>query len=152
MYKIDTAQNRIAPLAAKRFGELGFTERKHLKEWLENCPQALAQVDVDELLIIQKEFYGFDDTRERLDLLAIDKDGKLVIIENKLDDTGRDVVWQAHQRVLCGAYDRLMGLSDPEYIAQQWGVIRLLWRRGSSRLDDNTNDILTPPERFDSES
>ena len=33
---------------------------------------------------------------ERLDLLALDKDGKLVIIENKLDDTGREVVfWQA---------------------------------------------------------
>lgn len=95
MYKIDPAQNRIAPLEAKRFGELGFTERKHLQEWLENCPQALAQVDGDELLIIQKEFDGFDDTRERLDLLAIDKDGNLVIIENKLDDTGRDVVWQA---------------------------------------------------------
>lgn len=94
MYKIDPAQNRIAPLEAKRFGELGFTERKHLQEWLENCPQALAQVDGDELLIIQKEFDGFDDTRERLDLLAIDKDGNLVIIENKLDDTGRDVVWQ----------------------------------------------------------
>ncbi len=95
MYKIDTAQNRIAPLEAKRFGELGFTERKHLQEWLENCPQALAQGDGEELLIIQKEFDGFDDTRERLDLLAIDKDGNLVIIENKLDDTGRDVVWQA---------------------------------------------------------
>lgn len=95
MYKIEPAQNRIAPLEAKRFGELGFTERKHLQEWLENCPQALAQVDGDELLIIQKEFDGFDDTRERLDLLAIDKDGNLVIIENKLDDTGRDVVWQA---------------------------------------------------------
>tara|TARA_R100000005_G_scaffold96454_1_gene83491 strand:- start:21715 stop:22896 length:1182 start_codon:yes stop_codon:yes gene_type:complete len=95
MYKIDPTQNRIAPLEAKRFAELGFTERKHLQEWLENCPQALAQVDGDELLIIQKEFDGFDDTRERLDLLAIDKDGNLVIIENKLDDTGRDVVWQA---------------------------------------------------------
>lgn len=95
MYKIDPAQNRIAPLEAKRFGELGFTERKHLQEWLENCPQALAQGDGEELLIIQKEFDGFDDTRERLDLLAIDKDGNLVIIENKLDDTGRDVVWQA---------------------------------------------------------
>ena len=34
-------------------------------------------------------------TRERLDLLALDKDGKLVIIENKRDDTGREVVWQA---------------------------------------------------------
>jgi len=95
MYKIDPALNRIAPLEAKRFGELGFTERKHLQEWLENCPQALAQGDGEELLIIQKEFDGFDDTRERLDLLAIDKDGNLVIIENKLDDTGRDVVWQA---------------------------------------------------------
>lgn len=95
MYKIDAAQNRIAPLEAKRFSDLGFTERKHLQEWLENCPQALAQGDGEELLIIQKEFDGFDDTRERLDLLAIDKEGNLVIIENKLDDTGRDVVWQA---------------------------------------------------------
>ncbi|MEX0604876.1 MAG: hypothetical protein WD623_04740 [Marinobacter sp.] len=29
--------------------------------------------------------------REWLDLLAIDKDGNLVIIENKLDDSGQDV-------------------------------------------------------------
>jgi hypothetical protein len=95
MFKIDAASNRINPLEVKRFSDLGFTERKHLQEWLENYPQALAQGDGEELLIIQKEFDGFDDTRERLDLLAIDKEGNLVIIENKLDDSGRDVVWQA---------------------------------------------------------
>ena len=95
MFKINTAANRINPLEVKRFTDLGFTERKHLQEWLENYPQALSQGEGDELLIIQKEFDGFDDTRERLDLLAIDKDGNLVIIENKLDDSGRDVVWQA---------------------------------------------------------
>ncbi|WP_457809123.1 DUF4268 domain-containing protein [Kushneria sp. EE4] len=95
MFRIDASTNRINPLEVKRFTELGFGERKHLQEWLENCPQALAQVDGEELLIIQKEFDGFDDTRERLDLLAIDKSGNLVIIENKLDDSGRDVVWQA---------------------------------------------------------
>lgn len=49
----------------------------------------------EELLIIQKEFDGFDDTNERLDLLALDKHGALVIIENKLDDSGKDVNWQA---------------------------------------------------------
>ena len=49
----------------------------------------------EDLLIIQKEFDGFADTRERLDLLALDKEGRLVVIENKLDDSGRDVVWQA---------------------------------------------------------
>ncbi len=95
MFKIDTASNRITPLTVKRFNDLGLTERRHLQEWLENYPDALTQGDGGELLIIQKEFDGFDDTRERLDLLAIDKDGNLVIIENKLDDSGRDVVWQA---------------------------------------------------------
>src|SRR5690554_1073759 len=95
MFKVNAIANRIQPLETRRFSELGFSERKHLQEWLANHPQALTQDDGDELLIIQQEFDGFDDTRERLDLLAIDKQGNLVIIENKLDDSGRDVVWQA---------------------------------------------------------
>lgn len=91
MYRIHPQTNRITALGKVSFSELGFTERAHLQEWLANQPDALGE----ELLIIQKEFDGFDDTRERLDLLALDKSGALVIIENKLDDSGRDVVWQA---------------------------------------------------------
>ena len=91
MYQIDKDANRISPLQEKRFSELGFREREHLQEWLAANPEVLGE----ELLIIQKEFDGFDETRERLDLLALDKQGHLVIIENKLDDSGRDVVWQA---------------------------------------------------------
>src|SRR5690606_14721183 len=91
MFRINHASNRIVKLKEVSFSELGFTERHHLQEWLANQPDALGE----ELLIIQKEFDGFDDTRERLDLLAIDKEGNLVIVENKLDDSGKDVVWQA---------------------------------------------------------
>jgi len=91
MYTVDLKTNRINPISTRRFGDLGLTERNHLQEWLEHEPSALGE----ELLIIQKEFDGFDDTRERLDLLALDKEGNLVVIENKLDDSGRDVVWQA---------------------------------------------------------
>jgi len=91
MFTLNSEDNRITPVSAKSFSELGFTERKHLQEWLAYRPDALGE----ELLIIQKEFDGFDDTKERLDLLALDKGGNLVIIENKLDDSGRDVVWQA---------------------------------------------------------
>ena len=91
MYKIDRADNRIARLEPRSFSELGFRERAHLQEWIANRPDALGE----DLLIIQKEFAGFSDTSERLDLLAIDKQGSLAIIENKLDDTGRDVTWQA---------------------------------------------------------
>ena len=91
MYKVNLQTNRIEALATASFSELGLRERDHLQEWLAHTPQALGE----DLLVIQKEFAGFDDTRERLDLLALDKDGRMVVIENKLDDSGRDVVWQA---------------------------------------------------------
>ncbi|MBY3118858.1 DUF4268 domain-containing protein [Rhizobium laguerreae] len=91
MFRVDRTENRIARLAQRRFGELALRERDHLQEWLVHQPDALGE----ELLIIQKEFDGFDETRERLDLLALDKVGNLVVIENKLDDSGRDVTWQA---------------------------------------------------------
>ncbi len=90
MFRVDRSLNRIQRLEQKRFTDLNLRERGHLQEWLANLPDALGE----ELLVIQKEFDGFDDTRERLDLLALDKEGRLVVIENKLDDTGRDVVWQ----------------------------------------------------------
>jgi hypothetical protein len=91
MYLINRTANRIEPLQERTFSELGLRERSNLQEWIANHPVALGE----ELLVIQKEFSGFADTAERLDLLALDKRGKLVIIENKLDDSGRDVTWQA---------------------------------------------------------
>jgi len=90
MYIIDKEKNRISKLEEKTFHELKFRERENLQEWIANNPSSLGE----ELLIIQKEFNGFGETNERLDLLAIDKLGNLVIIENKLDDSGRDVTWQ----------------------------------------------------------
>lgn len=91
MFIVNRHTNRISPVSTNTFSALNLGERAHLQEWLAYQPDALGE----ELLIIQKEFDGFDDTRERLDLLALDKSGSLVIIENKLDDSGRDVVWQA---------------------------------------------------------
>ncbi len=91
MFRVDRNQNRLSRLTQKKFGDLALRERDHLQEWLVHQPDALGE----ELLIIQKEFDGFDETRERLDLLALDKQGNLVVIENKLDDSGRDVTWQA---------------------------------------------------------
>ncbi len=91
MFRVDRTSNRILRLTQKRFSDLALRERDHLQEWLVHQPDALGE----DLLILQKEFDGFDETRERLDLLALDKVGNLVVIENKLDDSGRDVAWQA---------------------------------------------------------
>lgn len=91
MFVIDKEKNKIDKIQSKTFHELGFKEREHLQEWIAKNPECLDE----EFLIIQKEFDGFNDTNERLDLLALDKSGAIVVIENKLDDTGKDVVWQA---------------------------------------------------------
>lgn len=91
MFLIDKEKNEAISVDKKTFKELRFKERKHLQEWICKNTDILGE----RLLIIQKEFSGFDDTRDRLDILAIDEDGYLVVIENKLDDSGRDVVWQS---------------------------------------------------------
>jgi hypothetical protein len=91
MYQVNRQTNQINKLEQRSFAELNLREREHLQEWLAGRPDALGE----DLLVIQKEFDGFLETRERLDLLALDKDGQLVVIENKLNDSGRDVTWQA---------------------------------------------------------
>jgi RecB family endonuclease NucS len=91
MYQINKQNNSILQINSTSFSSLKYRERENLQEWIASTPE----IFWEDLLIIQKEFDGFNDTRERLDLLALDKQGNLVIIENKLDDTGRDVVWQS---------------------------------------------------------
>lgn len=91
MYIIDRVNKTSKQIKPVTFSSLGLKERDDLQEWIANDPTILGE----EFLIIQKEFSGFSETNERLDLLAIDIKGNLVIIENKLDDSGKDVTWQA---------------------------------------------------------
>lgn len=93
MYKINKDNNTAEKIEETTFAQMGIMERNDIQEWIANTPEVLEYSS--ELLIIQKEFDGFSDTNRRLDLLALDKQGNLVIIENKRDDTGKDVVWQA---------------------------------------------------------
>ena len=91
MFVVNNVDKTASKIKEISFKDIGLKERSDLQEWIANNPIILGE----DLLIIQKEFDGFNDTKERLDLLALDKNGNLVIIENKLDDSGRNVVWQA---------------------------------------------------------
>ncbi|AJD04924.1 endonuclease NucS domain-containing protein [Campylobacter lari] len=113
MYKINKIENSITKLPEKSFKDLKFTERNNLQEWIAKNPSCLGE----DLLIIQKEFQDFDGTNERLDLLALDKEGNLVIIENKRDDSGKDVTWQA---LKYASYCSTFSKSDIEKIYQRY--------------------------------
>lgn len=91
MYQLNPKTKKLTTIERCSFKSLNLKERSDLQEWIANEPRTLGE----DLLIIQKEFDGWDGTKERLDLLALDKNGNLVIIENKLDDSGKDVIWQA---------------------------------------------------------
>lgn len=62
MYQIDPINNRIKKLSVKRFADLGLQERVHLQEWIANAPESIDE----ELLIIQKEFDDFDETKDKV--------------------------------------------------------------------------------------
>ena len=91
LYRINPENRESERIQEVEFSRLGLQERRDIQEWVAANHGILG----DDLLIIGKEFSGFDRTNERLDLLAVDQDGKLVIIELKRDDSGADAHWQA---------------------------------------------------------
>jgi hypothetical protein len=128
MYLVNRNGNNLDQIKQITFSSAGFKERQHLQEWIAKNPGCLGE----DILIIQKEFAGFGETKERLDLLGLDKDGSIVVIENKLDDTGKDVVWQALKYV---SYCSSLSVQDIEQIFQEYLI--------SIRDKRNAKDVLT---------
>ena len=91
LFRINYKSKESEEIAETNFTDLKLQERRDIQEWIVANPDILGE----DLLIIAKEFSDFDGISDRLDLLAVDKDGKLVIIELKRDDSGSDVHWQA---------------------------------------------------------
>lgn len=63
------------------FTELNIWERQHIQEWIRQAPEILGE----ELLVVSIEFDRFVNSNDRLDVLAIDRQGNLVVIELKRD-------------------------------------------------------------------
>jgi hypothetical protein len=67
--------------ASGSFEALKIWERNHIQEWIRNTPEILGE----DLLILSIEFDRFVESNDRLDILAMDKTGNLVVIELKRD-------------------------------------------------------------------
>lgn len=66
-------------------------EPKNIQKWFSDNPSALGE----DLIIIAKEFKGFENSGRGIDLLALDKDANLVVIELKRTDKGDHAELQA---------------------------------------------------------
>ena len=107
MYKLNRESNRLVKMDAKSFADMAIRERFDIQEWICHQPDILGE----EILIIGKEILPGDivgqNTQIRLDLLALDRNGNLVVIELKRDDSGTDPYWQAIKyAALCSTFSR----------------------------------------------
>lgn len=73
------------------FQSAGITERYDLQQALKNNIASIAP----DCLVISEEFSDWEDSRRRIDLLAIDKSANLVVIELKRDETGSHMELQS---------------------------------------------------------
>jgi hypothetical protein len=83
--------DKLEELSEIRFNEVGIREREDLQRLLRD------QIEVIEpdLLVISEEFSEWDESRRRIDLLAIDSSANLVVIELKRTEDGGHMELQA---------------------------------------------------------
>lgn len=84
LFLVDTKQRTATPATAATLGDLSLTERYDLQEWVLAQPSLLGE----DLLVVTSEFNQFDRTAERLDVLMLDRTGKLVVVELKRSAVG----------------------------------------------------------------
>jgi len=84
-------QDKIRGIEPTSFGAAGVKERGDLQRLLRKQIEIIAP----DTLVIAEEFGEWEDSRRRIDLLAIDKDANLVVIELKRSEDGGHMELQA---------------------------------------------------------
>jgi len=88
---VDRERNELEALDEQGLSSLDVLERQDLQEWIIERPEILNE----DLLILTAEYGGFEQTWDRLDLLALDRTGRLVVIELKRETADRTTDLQA---------------------------------------------------------
>lgn len=109
IYQINS--NDIAAIQETNFASQGLKERDDLQRLLKN------QIDIisENTLVIAEEFGEWEESRRRIDLLAIDKNANIVVIELKRTEDGGHMELQAIRyaaMVSTLTFEKVVGIFD----------------------------------------
>jgi hypothetical protein len=85
------AQSGIVALTPTTFGSVNLRERSDLQRFLRENVEVVSP----DTLVISEEFGEWEDSKRRIDLLGLDRDGNLVVIEIKRTEDGGHMELQA---------------------------------------------------------
>jgi hypothetical protein len=129
---------KINSLEETDFYDHGIMERKDIEVWIEKYPEILGE----DFYIITTEHDEFNKTNERLDVMAIDRNGQLTIIELKRGSSGKYADLQA---IKYAAYCSTLTFKQLVEINKDY----LLKKGINENLDDikdKIQDFITDPE------
>lgn len=89
IYRIE--DSKMTPVQQTDFASEGVRERNDLQQLLKNQ----IEIIVPDCLVIAEEFGSWQDSRRRIDLLAVDKEANLIVIELKRTEDGGHMDLQA---------------------------------------------------------
>lgn len=108
----------LTALPSTTFSAQGVLERSHLQAALRDNPSLLG----DDLLVVAEEFGDFEGAHRRIDLLCVDRAGRLVVVELKRTEDGGHMELQALRyaaMVSAMTFDELRGVFSRHLVARQ---------------------------------
>ena len=91
IYNFDLEKNNLNEINQTNFQGENILEREHLQDALKKQIKIIAP----NCLVISEEFSEWEDSRRKIDLLAIDKDANLIVIELKRTEKGEHMELQS---------------------------------------------------------
>ena len=82
LYSVNEADGSLSEIPETSLSGEGMRERGDLQRWLRDHPGALE----DGLFVLAEEYSDWEDSNRSIDLLALDGEGRLVVIELKRDE------------------------------------------------------------------
>ncbi|MFG5858988.1 endonuclease NucS [Dysgonomonas sp. Shenzhen-Wh21] len=138
LYKISNEQ--LFEISSVQFQDFSYLE-KHIQNLITKDPNVLGE----DLLIISEEYTDWQESKKRLDLLALDRSGNLVVIEIKRDNDGFHMDLQAIR------YASMLSLMTYDNVINTYSKYLEKQGKDGSGAQKGINDFLNYNEEKDFE-
>jgi len=119
MLRITRDELMLARLPEPTMQEAGILERQHLQQLIKNSPDAFFAEIGETLMLVGESVSPLDNVRDQIDLLAIDIEGRAVIIELKRSEDRR-------QMLQAISYAGMIARWSPDRIVEQLARYRAI--------------------------